>query len=100
MNSDKKTTMIGKVKNLEGYKIVFLGDEEMATRQGIITDIFPTHKKQTIQAKEVNVVILWDTDEHIRYENGRKVITFDLGVSVYPLPDILDMTRFNILTNR
>ena len=83
------------MRKLEGYKVIFKGDETAAERKGIITDIVPQVKAALIEVKDVNMVVLWDSDEYIKFENGQKIIVFDSGVSVYTL---MDLPKFNVLT--
>lgn len=78
-------------KNLEGTTILFKGDDVMDSRKGIVTDVITQSNM---------VVILWDTDEYTRSEEkGGTVLSFDNGVSVYTIHEILDSSKFMFLTN-
>lgn len=100
--TSKNYVSLNEVKTLEGYKIIFKKDDTMLPRKGIITDIFPQNKQGDVysvivKGTAVNVVVLWDTDEVIRVENGKTTIVVDEGVSTFSLSEILNPDKFQIL---
>lgn len=78
------------IRKLEGKKVTFLGDETMAQREGIITDIIITKEDKGA------AVILWECDEHLIFENGEEIIAFDLGVATYLLTDLANRQKFKV----
>jgi len=91
------------LKKLEGYLIQF-HNGTLTERSGIITDILipkDLPESKVVKGDDIEAVILWDTDEKISFDDaGKKIIEFDDGVSVYPLSEICDPSKFKILTKK
>lgn len=83
------------IRKLEGHKIIFLGDEKMGQREGIITDVILT--KNEFDVEKGAVVVLWDCDEHLILENGQEIIGFDMGVATYFLTELANKQRFKVI---
>lgn len=90
-----KPVNVRDLKNFEGKRLKFLGDDSSAIREGIITDIVIDNDAPN---NEPRAAVIWDTDELVAYENGQKIVCFDSGVSTYPITSILNTKRFQIFT--
>jgi len=75
----------------------FLGDEDSAPRQGIITTVFGKMGQLVRGQGGIYAVVMWDTDEYTAIENGKEVVCFDTGVATFPLDSLQNKERYLLI---